>query len=479
MPVRATTSITVAPAGSGKTYARGPVFLTQEFLPDEDGVHWSNLPLFPEKIAAYCSERKGLDEARTLSRIKRIDPEEERAWRNEESGPWFYFAETDLEGAHIAIDEAHTVCGRSHSLEHRRKWQEWCGELRHRGASVEFLTQHPDKLAKEVAAEAETRYRIVNGDKRRDPIFGALMGDWYEMRAAFITGKYVSAVWQFEERMVLSKWKQEQAKHWAFASEFFELYDSFDKPKSSGGRGASGVVREFERRGKPGLVWWFVRRNFPAMVPRLSLAGVLVWMGLFGGVKTVGDFLGDHIPQMGKATERTPLKLDRERRNNPNPEARNSIELKRELKAITDEFNVVKNDLLRAESVARRETERTVRLIEMLGGSGFAGVLGADAVVFAETGEYVGLGQAIRFGEHQGRMVASIDYDGRSVTLDDGTIVRLIPRDLRERLRAMAAENASNGQASVPGNLQTAREPFGQKNGTTQQTGGTTGQRGG
>ena len=51
-------------------------------------------------------------------------------WELERSGPWEYFHDVDLTGAHIALDEAHNVVGVHHSKAHKQAWSSWLGEIR-------------------------------------------------------------------------------------------------------------------------------------------------------------------------------------------------------------------------------------------------------------------------------------------------------------------------------------------------------------
>lgn len=124
------TTITEAPAGSGKTYARGAVFVTDHFLVESlSSIYVSNLPLKVEAIAERVSAKTGQFREDLLDRMKAIPPEIEAEWRKDVkdggSGPWDTFHDVPLDGVHIAIDEGHTVCGRHHSEQHRKRWMEF------------------------------------------------------------------------------------------------------------------------------------------------------------------------------------------------------------------------------------------------------------------------------------------------------------------------------------------------------------------
>src|SRR5690606_37593265 len=95
---------------------------------------------FRERIASHlCKRFEGSDAAQWLERMQLIPPGEIERWREGQSGPWDFFADKDLGQAHIAIDEIHVFCGRNTAAAVRKKWQDWLGEIRHRGATVEFL----------------------------------------------------------------------------------------------------------------------------------------------------------------------------------------------------------------------------------------------------------------------------------------------------------------------------------------------------
>ena len=67
---------------------------------------------------------------------------------------------------------------------------EWAGEVRHRGCTVEFLSQHETKVHSIIRNEASLKRYMFNGEDRRDPWLKVKMGDWYNLRAKFfLTGR--------------------------------------------------------------------------------------------------------------------------------------------------------------------------------------------------------------------------------------------------------------------------------------------------
>ena len=111
----------------------------------------------------------------------------------------------DLQNDLIVIDEAHNFCGRSHSREKKRLWMQFCGELRHRGHSaIQFVTQSPNKLAKEIIDECGKRQALIDAEEERDPFFKIPLAYWYELRAK-LTGKYTSCFVRIDLRDIDGK----------------------------------------------------------------------------------------------------------------------------------------------------------------------------------------------------------------------------------------------------------------------------------
>lgn len=277
MRARSVITLTTGPAGSGKTYVRCARYLCDEWLPEKSGVHYSNFPVFRDKVAAFVAQKTGKPENELLERIQIIPEAVMATWISGQSGPWDYFHDKNLDGCHIAIDECHNFCGAKTHQKVRARWQAWLGEIRHQGATVEFLSQSPEKVAREIHYEAGLRLSLVNSEDRRDPFLGILLGDWYELKAAFISAEYQTVVWEVERRNVDGKWIEQNKRTFSLDPLYFEFYDSFSRPVQ-GGEKAQGQQREFQKRTRRGLLWWFFKRNAFAIVPRAMLVGVLVYL---------------------------------------------------------------------------------------------------------------------------------------------------------------------------------------------------------
>jgi hypothetical protein len=274
---------TTGVAGSGKTYTRCARFLCDELLPETDKKLICNYPLYIPKIAEFVAARYSMTREKLLERMEIIPHEVLESWRLAESGPWEYFKARDIKNTHIAIDEIHNFCGKHQHKDHRRAWQLWLGEIRHRGATIEFLTQNPHKVAKELDYECGLRYRIENCENIRDPILGITCSDWYELRAAFFTNRYVPTIHQIESVNRDGKWCFSQEKTYTLDPQYFQFYDSFSAPVA-GGNKAEGKQYDFQKYSKAGLLARVAFRNGGPLAWRIMVGVLLCWLLFFGGI---------------------------------------------------------------------------------------------------------------------------------------------------------------------------------------------------
>lgn len=280
--------ITEGTSGSGKTYVRGAIFVGDHLF--ESGVerfHSSNLPLKPDAIGAHVAKRRGgsEEEQRRIAediarRIERIPREVLKKWACEESGPWEYYKDSDIKGVHIALDESHNYISRAHSAAHRRKWAEFCGELRHRGAVIEFITQSANRLASEVVEIADEVYQLTKAETRR--LFMVPMSDWLQLFAK-VTGRYRSffAVQTYSKNGGKLTADGPPILH-RRSPEYFELYDSFSATEA-GQAGGEPDKMPFQALSGPKLLRWFVRRNRLATGLMSAVCCLVVWLFMFGG----------------------------------------------------------------------------------------------------------------------------------------------------------------------------------------------------
>lgn len=133
----------VGPPGSGKSYHRVR-WIVDSFLPNRSGALYSNLPLDADTIA---EEFEGT-ETKVEGRLCSIPREVLAEWARFEGGPWDYFADREdgtnpLDKAHVIFDECHVYLpkGAKSPAAWRKRWEDWLGTIRHRGCTVEFITQ--------------------------------------------------------------------------------------------------------------------------------------------------------------------------------------------------------------------------------------------------------------------------------------------------------------------------------------------------
>lgn len=487
---------TTGPAGSGKSLFRCARFLCVEFLPGGQGRHISNFPIKFDPwtdglgkeqpgLVAMMAE-KGLEETEVRQRVKLIEPEEINAWRNvhlkkgqKPCGPWDYFEGYDLSGVHIAIDEIHNFCGASSPQEVVKKWQEWLGELRHRGATIEFLTQHPNKCAQAIRNEAEIKLEVVPEENRTDGFIGIKKYYWFNLKAKLGYG-WAPRAFLVESRQVMGKFRIEDEKAIEYDSAWFGCYDSFSGPVAGGRSGSTGQ-REWETKSLPALLWWIFRDNSYRIVSRVGFFSLVLCCMVFG--KQVFALYLWFFMSVGRA----PKPKDVAAANKPpSSAAAAAVELKPEEgrageamqtipQAARDEYYRVADQalLLQEENINLRSRleELTSRIEEAFAVASVT----RDSVTF-RAGYTYRVGETIDFGPFQGRQVKGIEYVRRSVLLSDGRVLRMgvsgqsspvawlqgeqgtptdavlpSPSDLREPLRGAAGDDVASRAGSHRG----------------------------
>ena len=300
--------------GSGKSYWT-TVQVVTEFIRFRTGNLFTNVPLNKRAIAEHCERVYDIPADITMARLHEIPREELQKWKESATaragdelydkrefyGPWDTFAddeygENPLEKAWIVLDEAHNYLprGQKTSKPYRQKWEEFLGELRHRGASMRFLTQDESKVAAEVNAHAEQRFVISSGVNDCIPFVGIRYGDWYQLVARW-TGKYFRIVAMEEQsRDGLGKWKTQYRSHVVLSEKYFRLYDS-NNATEDGQSGSKGEALEYLRLKGWRFYTWFWWRNCFEIIYRSGYVGVLlgffVWFAYFGGMVTVTNWM--------------------------------------------------------------------------------------------------------------------------------------------------------------------------------------------
>lgn len=471
MAKRPTIQFTTGTSGSGKSYVRCARFLCNDFLVNSTGKHYSNFPLgivpethayppqyegetFADRIARHVHKKTGQDVDAIKERICTIPEDELKKWKKGTSGPDEFFVDIDLSRCHVAIDEIHNYCGRHAKTPDKIRWQELLGEIRHRGATVECISQHPQKVAREIIYEAEIQNLLVSGDHKKDPFFRIKMSYWYELLGA-ITKTYTPKVWLQERRQIFGRWIPNGTKRFELVNYYFQFYDSFSAPQGGGGDGAPGEQHEFEKRSKSGLLWWFTKENPMELARGFGIIALILFL-FSGGMGKIMVAFVDRLSGYGMpnataeaegATPPTPIDVPADEPetlgtiyyptstpdafNQPPLEAlqtadhapatpdtaQESQELQDELDAAyaalkhqTDELAQARTELDQSRDRRRRESALVL--------------LTPDRAVFRNGYEYQ-VGERIDFGDFEGHTIVYIDYYRRALHLSDGNLLRL------------------------------------------------------
>ena len=433
--------------GEGKSYRRGGEFVLNEFLPDfgEDSVLHCNYPIkFDEWVDCKGVTRPGLveiaknkhniDEDEVRRRIQLFPEDEIDAWLqwNNNSGrvdgPWTYFADNkiNIDKAHIAIDEIHNfvpvVGGNDIALE----WARWLGEIRHEGATIEFLTQADSKVHKTIKDHATIRLEIESSVHRRDPFFKVPLGDWYSFWTIFGRA-YKPSSWQITKRQTGGKWVQEVAAPFWFKDEIYGIYDTNSKPQSGQGKAGTGRKLAHERLTKGKLFGWFLGNHW--------------WRFIFNRlVATIAFIVGFFVLSLNFQTVLAYITNEMEAANKASTEQGGELEIT-PVSAIAKQQDAEDEEELRraAEEQLKYELLLTEWITQQAGNSVIVGMTG-DKVVVA-TGDVLGVGDNFRFGAEQ-KTISRIDYAGRKVFFVGGQFVRF--RRDHGMSKSLAAENATS-----------------------------------
>lgn len=432
MALLSVTTLTTAAAGTGKTFVRCAVFLTDDFLPNESGIHFSNFPAFPDKIVkAVIDRHPNFDETWLRNRVQLIPDEELEKWKSEMSGPWEYFENKDLDGAHIAIDEIHEYCSTRHTKAYRYEWQKWLGQLRHRGATFEGISQDKSKIADEMKDEAGTRLEMVAAKTERDPWFKILLGDWYELLSCF-TGNWPEAVLVYEKRKNDGRWENVTTYRFRLEGRYFDLFDSHSAPKKGGQKKLSDFRRRWERFGRMRTFAWFFARNWLNVAKRFAKIGAIVWLlwsipHWFEWFKPGSDQPAEassvaktepntYTKPATPAAERDPIQTraerDREKRAEVEKAKRDNAEriLRSEIADRDREAERLRETLAERAEHDRRRSEI---------------VLMTPGRIVLRNGTTYEVGDEIRIGDHRGETLKRVDYSRRVAELSNGVLLGL------------------------------------------------------
>jgi Zonular occludens toxin (Zot) len=422
----AVTEFTSAVSGSGKTAIRCAAYLSRDFLPHTKKVLWTNYPIkIDAMVATVLENNKKLTDQEVRDRINIIPDDVLKSWQRYESTPQEFFEKIDLDGCRIAIDEIHNFCNASMPKAVLQSWKEFLGELRHRGCEFECLSQNKSKVHKAIQDEAGLRRYLFNSENKPDPLFSVLMGDWYQLKAKFITNRYNPTIFETEETECQGKWVVTRTNRYVLEPELFPLYDSYSAPHQ-GGNKSKGIIHPFQEKTKLQLIIWFLRRNILRIFPRLILTIFVLWLCFGGGLSTcIQGFIG--LMEQMKPGSLTAIPHQQHVKNDSQPsiisvESQNSntteqqktneaqIELQKELDKLKADLAVAQKTIEDLKAEAARFSE----IVAIFGNQ-----------VTLRSGITIELNEQIPIGPLKGRFIKGISHAKRRVILDDNTILPL------------------------------------------------------
>jgi len=278
----------IGESGAGKTLYVVAIKLV-EFLKNESGDFWHNLPVRPEGLAKLVG--KPVEEIEP--RLKLIPAEELQTWIDGKGGPWSFFADKEIKGAHIAIDEAHRYFGKKHSKQHLSSLGEWSGGLRHHGATAALITQHEFKLSTDARNEAGVQTRIFSPSQRKETFSGAKWYDVLQLLSKFRGRKIGLTIVRegVQQGRTARDFASEGFRYIFHRPEYYAAYDSFNNIQAEGAHDGrdNRPKEEWERFSWPRLLLWYVERNFLATGIRAFALALVFWLFCLGGLTYTVD----------------------------------------------------------------------------------------------------------------------------------------------------------------------------------------------
>lgn len=445
--------LTTGVPGAGKTYVRASRFIVDDFLFNSSGVHYSNFPLNVDLIAKHHFEQ--LNKKKIFSFLHRrkksvtIDDIKKRivvipdsvllSWRKELSGPWDYFKDIDLRYCHIALDEIHEIIKPSSSSEYVSKWDEFLGTIRHRGCTIEGLTQDIKSVHDCFKGRAALRYELVPLEDVRDPFLGIRLYDYYQLKASFTGDFHKSVVLVEFKKNAFGRFIKNHQTRFLITPEYFPYYNSFSSALSEGESDSDRSVQyEYERLTKIGLLWWFISRNCFPIISRFALFALFIWLCFGGGIVLLINGFMAYTQSIQKSNSsvtsissdsiksvNAPCDIDLSLLTAPESDSSNILS-DNESKNI-QELEKNNSEKADASAEAQNETESddetpTKKIEQFL----FLSYLSPEYGILIN-GDYIFRG--MKFVEshyHGGKYVSEINYKMGFILLSDGTALRLL-----------------------------------------------------
>ena len=459
--------LTTGQGGSGKSWSRIR-WLANDFLVNAGGIYITNIPIFPEKIARYVSDKYSSKHEHcsyeaVLERLVVIPVELWTFWRSihEMTGkekkqylvegafpPVEYlrgFADR-LSNAHIALDEFHTIYPKTRNSEFRRLWGDYFSEIRKDGCTFEAITQNVKKLASEYADICGKHVDLMPFGGTRDPFFRIPMYDWYQLRAGF-TGSNEQRIVETEYLMMSgamgrNAWKLNNQRQFTITPDIYPLYDSYSKTDGSKG----GLEEPWQRYGKK-IVYWFMRRHWFAVSWRFILFVFFAWLCFGGGMLTSIQLFTKALTEMSKAN------LGKNQSFNHHSAVPVSPAVSRSVSLPPSALPVNGGNLppgVSAAGLPPVETDRD-REKKEFDKAGFQPAMFFDGQIFLRNGLKIYKDYEFKGGIYDGLQVTEINESERYYVLDDDTIVSMFSHVDRVQPDQTVASGRSASKTVQPG----------------------------
>lgn len=433
--------LTTGEPGVGKTYVRCARFLVDRFLIDTAsqinkktgvktiaGRHISNFPVYPDIVAETVSKKLKCSIDDVKQRIEIIPQDVLEYWTQELSGPWEYFKDFDLQCCHIAIDEIHEFVNKKSSRDYLKKWADWLAQIRHRGCTIEFLTQALNQVPSVITDRAGIRLELVSMATRRDPFFSIPMTDWYEIRA-MIQGKYNHSVLECEFKKGVFGFhrRPNHQRKFSLDDKYFKYYNSFSRGITDGGEEKQQEIKqlyEFEKRSSFGLLKWFLYRNLFHFLPRIFIVVLVVWLCFFGGLtKLINGFVFG-LTKVSKS--QSSISSSNSKVNTITDTSRSEVVIERKQQITT----IVKSDTEKLLDELKKREEELGKMQKQLDEfkdkkENYRIVFISDDYVIFSNNLKAKVNYEFIQGVFQGKKIDSIDFENRSVVLSDSSIISM------------------------------------------------------
>lgn len=437
----------IGESGAGKTLYVAAVKLV-EFLKNEPGHFWHNLPLKAEGLAALAG--KSVEEVE--SRLHLIPAEELQTWIEGKGGPWSFFADKEIKGAHIAIDEAHRYFGKRHSKEHLAKLGEWTGGLRHHGATCELITQHEFKLSTDARNEAGVQTRIFAPSQRTEMFSGA---KWYDVLQLLskLRGRKIGLTIVREgvqQGRTARDFMSDGFKYIFHRPQHYLCYDSYNNIAAEGADDGKDnrPKEEWERFNWPRLLWWYLSRNtFPTGL-RVGFIGVVFWAFALGGLNwAVNGLFSTAMAATGALAGPAEVKATEEKvkaRREPEPTlATPYVQAQAQAQAKLQALEETNRQMAIRLQEAATYAEELTSLVAVVGDS-----------CYWTDGTSGQVGSRVESGAFVGHIVEEVDSRKGTVRLSGGIVLRvgvLSPHQYQRVRSWQAAATAGTGSESTTG----------------------------